>query len=799
MNRRNLLIAISVAVVALIVTVAIVTSRQRVQRQRVSRPGAEAKTEAPATIPPIAQWSSTFVSLEPEPLADLLEAIEEKHPAEYAKWSLQYAHARALLESGEADDAREKLAPFLAKGHELRDLALYHAASAEADDDNEEAASRFRQTLIAEHPTSVWYEPAIDDELAYLGEVADPQRLAAFADALLPRAATERRREISARIVESLARRGAVADAKARAIAILKGGTNDDAADRAARALDNDAIVKTLTAEEVTLLGEAMRDHRHYDRAVVHLTRALGAAGADQKKRDELTFGIGRAHFGAERFDEAMRTYLSAAPKTPDMRWKATYLFHASRCAQLLGNDAAALQHMTAAIAVPGKFPATSAALTQRLRTHARHGRIAQARADLEQLRRLFPNDRAIYDGALALGVAQIARRDVAGAQATFNLMPPARLDDYDRAEVAYWRARALELSDKRAAVRAYLPVLRSKSPTHFAFFARKRFASADLRPHVDREIALREAQVKNLMAAKQFALAKDVETDRILLTPAGSTPDLGQLQAIYRELDEYREVMELKPEVLPTLPIDGKDRASLLMALGLYDEAAPSIQSRWSLRGRQNLLTRSLALYRGAVSRESILAAELLAKTLPSDFIPDLLPIQVRQLLSPRYFLSYIEADAKSYEADPVLVLSIMREESRFNPRAKSQAAARGLLQFIITTARDIGGKVGLVDVSPEDLYDPRVIIRLGAKYVASLAEQFEGDRYRVAAAYNAGPKQVALWSRMQPAPGTDYFLTSINFDETKHYVRKVINSYERYSEIYGQTGVSGGVRAEP
>ena len=139
------------------------------------------------------------------------------------------------------------------------------------------------------------------------------------------------------------------------------------------------------------------------------------------------------------------------------------------------------------------------------------------------------------------------------------------------------------------------------------------------------------------------------------------------------------------------------------------------------------------------------------------------------------------------------------MREESRFNPRAKSEAAARGLLQFIITTANQIGREIGLVAVSPDDLYDPRVIIRLGAKYVSELSQKLGGNRYAVAAAYNAGPHQVALWSRLAPAPGDDEFFSSINFDETKQYVRKVMNSYERYGEIYGGAGAVGGVRAEP
>ena len=56
-----------------------------------------------------------------------------------------------------------------------------------------------------------------------------------------------------------------------------------------------------------------------------------------------------------------------------------------------------------------------------------------------------------------------------------------------------------------------------------------------------------------------------------------------------------------------------------------------------------------------------------------------------------------------------------------------------------------------------------------------------------------------VALWARLAPAAGDDWFLSSINFDETKQYVRKVMNSYKRYTEIYGNAGPVGGVRAEP
>ncbi|HVG24301.1 MAG TPA: lytic transglycosylase domain-containing protein, partial [Thermoanaerobaculia bacterium] len=449
-------------------------------------------------------------------------------------------------------------------------------------------------------------------------------------------------------------------------------------------------------------------------------------------------------------------------------------------------------------IAVKGRFPSTLAALTQRIRTRLKQRRFREAANDLVQLRKMAGNTRATLDGSLAYAVGMLAAGNTAVAVSALNSVPPNLRDDYDDAEFAYWRARALEQRDPPAAFRAYLEVLRSKAPSHFAYFARARLDAPAMAPKLAGELALREQQVAKLVAAKQWELAKSIQTDRVLLSSRDRANQLRKLADIYRQLPAYRDVLELTPAALPSFPsADGPEE--LLMAMGLHDEAASTIERRWGLRPARAALTRSYALHLGSASKQSIYAIEVMMKAVPEDFHPELLPEVVRQLLYPRYFYDFIAGDAKRYEADPTLVLSIMREESRFNPRAKSQAAARGLLQFIITTARDIGRDVGLVDVDPEDLYDPRVIIRLGAKYIAELGEQFGGNRYRVAAAYNAGPKQVALWSRIQAGNGDDYFLTAVNFDETKHYVRKVMNSYERYRSIYGGSEPVGGLRVEP
>src|SRR5689334_3373494 len=129
MTRKRLIIIATSAVLLILAIVIAVALQQRVRRHRVFRPTAEQKSTAPQAIPPVEQWSATFRTLDGEELASLLSQIEAKHPDLYAKWSLAYLHARALVEADDRDAAAAKLAPFLAKGHPFRDRALFHRAS----------------------------------------------------------------------------------------------------------------------------------------------------------------------------------------------------------------------------------------------------------------------------------------------------------------------------------------------------------------------------------------------------------------------------------------------------------------------------------------------------------------------------------------------------------------------------------------------------------------------------------------------------------------------------------------------
>jgi soluble lytic murein transglycosylase-like protein len=739
----------------------------------------------PKGIPPLEQWTQTFESLAPADLDALLDQIEKQRGDLYAKYSLGYLHARARIENNDLTPAARKLAPFLAKGNPFRDLALFHQAEIDSASRNDAAASRDRTTLIFEYPNALHRDEAIDDETEFLAR-ASAKALIDFASRLNPTASKERKRDLDAHIVEALMRGDDANGALTRALQLLQGGTMDDAADRAALAIDRPPLVARLNAQQLATLGDTMHNHRHFDRAVALLSLAL--RGLPQK-HDDLLFAIGRSQFGAEQFAAARQTYLRGANETKDLKQKATFFWHASRAAQLLGDDRGAEQLMSQSIAVPVFSDSAIAALTQRMRTRLVQRRIAEANADLVQVRKAAPNQHAVVEASLAYAIAMIGMHNNIAALGALNYVSPKLLTKYDVPEFAYWRGVA------SGSFGPYLQCLRSTVPSHFPYFARNRVDAQSLAS----ELQKRDAEVERDIAAKNWLAAKQAATDRILLSARNRGPALQRLASIYQQLPPYRAILGLKPHPFPTLPNAANDRASLLMALGLFDEATDDIEKRWPLRPLSSALTQSLALNRGGASKQSIYAIEVLMKSVPDDYVPDLLPQSVRELLYPRYFYRAIESDSGHFDADPTLVLSIMREESRFNPRAKSEAAARGLMQFIIITAAQIGRDIGLVQLTPDDLYDPRIIIRLGAKYVGELTKKFAGDDYKTAAAYNAGPTQTALWSRLAPAPGDDFFLSSVTFDETKDYVRKVMNSYKRYGEIYGNAGPQGGLRAEP
>jgi soluble lytic murein transglycosylase len=124
------------------------------------------------------------------------------------------------------------------------------------------------------------------------------------------------------------------------------------------------------------------------------------------------------------------------------------------------------------------------------------------------------------------------------------------------------------------------------------------------------------------------------------------------------------------------------------------------------------------------------------------------------------------------------------MRRESRYDPGAISGARARGLMQLLPDTATRLANAAGEAAPGEFDLHDPAVNVRLGARYLASLRERF-GSTLAVAAAYNAGPRNVLAW--LQAPLEADEWVERIPFRETRLYVKLVHGTWAAYGMLYG------------
>lgn len=151
-----------------------------------------------------------------------------------------------------------------------------------------------------------------------------------------------------------------------------------------------------------------------------------------------------------------------------------------------------------------------------------------------------------------------------------------------------------------------------------------------------------------------------------------------------------------------------------------------------------------------------------------------------------PAPYREAIVREASKRGVDPRLVLAIMRQESSFKPRAKSIAAARGLLQLTPDTAARYASHVGLSNLRDEDLYRPETSILLGSVYLSELARQFPNLPEAVVASYNGGEDNVARWLKRAGRREPGVFASEVGFEETKKYVYIVMSNYRAYQELY-------------
>jgi soluble lytic murein transglycosylase len=156
------------------------------------------------------------------------------------------------------------------------------------------------------------------------------------------------------------------------------------------------------------------------------------------------------------------------------------------------------------------------------------------------------------------------------------------------------------------------------------------------------------------------------------------------------------------------------------------------------------------------------------------------------------RFPLSYtdkIHENSEQNNLNPVIVYGLIRRESAFNEKATSPTGARGLMQIMPRTGRDIARRLNERWRGKNSLYNPVTNIRYGSYYYQKLLTQFDGHYALALAAYNAGPERVKKWLPEDKAIPADIWIETIPYRETRDYVASVL----AYALIYQQRSQTG------
>lgn len=156
-----------------------------------------------------------------------------------------------------------------------------------------------------------------------------------------------------------------------------------------------------------------------------------------------------------------------------------------------------------------------------------------------------------------------------------------------------------------------------------------------------------------------------------------------------------------------------------------------------------------------------------------------------LEKIFYPYFYKQTVEKYALVYQTDPLFVIAVIREESHFYPKSSSHKGAIGLMQLMPDTAKEISIWLD-EDYDTINLQKPEDNIRYGTWYLSALNKEFKGNSILILAAYNAGSGRVNSWLKESSKTFNTYKIEDIPFTETREYVTKVLNSYEKYKELY-------------
>jgi peptidoglycan lytic transglycosylase len=348
----------------------------------------------------------------------------------------------------------------------------------------------------------------------------------------------------------------------------------------------------------------------------------------------------------------------------------------------------------------------------------------------LRQLRVLDPTDTTGANHLWQLGWRDYARRNYSGAIGDWTELADLYPGDSAARRGRYWTARAKEALGEGARAQEIYDELADADTSDF--YCR------NARSHLKRQ------------AARAAAAAKVVET----------WPDDPALR-----------------------------RARLLTDLGLDDLASSEIElDRAKAEPRAVSALEALILARRGERRKSMTTIRAAFPNLGSPYQASL-PEEARRLYYPLDYQDTVRRWAEANHLPAFVVYGMIRQESGFDINAVSSAGARGLMQLMPSTAKELARRFG-VPFSRDRMSEPAFNLQLGTTYFRQVLAMFDGNLELALAGYNGGPFRIKrLWHQAGRGE-VDRFLEGLDLEESKTYVKRILVLSDSYRQLYPTAG---------
>lgn len=721
-----------------------------------------------------------------------------------------YLLGRKAEVSGDAATATANYQAVVSRNALLKEYALWRLARMARTTGDLVLERERLQRLIATAPNSLLYETAALRLAESFFESGDFE---AAANSAKPVAASKNvavAREAAALMGTAYVRAGKTAEARdvftKLVMQMPDASRPDDFALVAVRELDALDKSANLTEAEHLLRASVYQFNRDFADARVHYQTLIDRY-PQSSTVPNATFQLARGLYNEAKYEDSIKVIQkllqTAFDSSPQTARDAVALL-ASSFVRLKRTDDAVAAYKVLIDKFPDN-PNPDRAYLNIIDALHEAGRHADALNWVQQTRARFKND---LGGTLALfAQLRIHLAQASWAAAIRDAEELAKASDLggtrvpggtSPSEVAFLRAYALEQSGRtEEAVTTYLSIPDGRNEYYGERATQRLLALANgekSKTFVQMRLNALTNEARTTSTAGQWEQARVAAQSALRLTSDQQkrTELLTILRSAYDTLASYKLP---KFNQLSLTPATGADPlpmhdalADSLLALGLYDEGLPEFLASSAAKAPAIDLSYTIArlsLQAGLPNR-AIRFAEPIWRNVPADYVMDLAPREMVELLYPVPFRESLIKHASSRNVDPRFVLSIARQESRFQVEAKSVAAARGMMQFIPSTANEIAAQLNLKNFQQDDLYNADTAILFGSQYLANLFKQFPDQPQAVAGSYNGGADNLARWIGRSRSTEADRYVPEIGFSQTKDYVYKVLANFWTYQRLY-------------